>query len=196
MLLQHRAAACTSGGRYDRAIYCWQRTLDLDDGHEDVQVRIAAAYWKKGELETARQHFLAGLRLDPGNTDALLDLGELLLEMGLADEAGEKFRRVIEQSPEDPAGHFCHGRWLLRAGGRDARRHRRVLNKALQLDPTYPGAHMRLGRAVPAAAEPGRGRAEAPAGRAAAPPDRPADAAGPVEPADGQRPDAGPPSRA
>src|SRR6201999_291604 len=68
-------------GQYDRAIYCWQRTLDLDDTHPEVQVRIAAAFWKKGELETARQHFLAGLRLEPGNTDALLDLGTLLMEM-------------------------------------------------------------------------------------------------------------------
>jgi len=43
---------------------------------------------------------VAGLRQDPGNTDALLDLGELLMEMGQTDEAGEKFRRVIELAPE------------------------------------------------------------------------------------------------
>ena len=56
-------------GLYDRAIYCWRRTLDLDDGHQDVEVRIAAAHWKKGELEVARQHFLAGLRRGRGKTD-------------------------------------------------------------------------------------------------------------------------------
>ena len=52
-------------GLYDKAIYCWQRTLDLDDRHLDVRVRIANALWHKGEFEAARQHFLAGLRPGP-----------------------------------------------------------------------------------------------------------------------------------
>ncbi len=88
-----------SRGLFDRAIYCWQKTLDLDDAYPQVQVRIADALWGKGELESARQHYLIGLRQDPGNTDTLLDLGELLAEMGRIDEAGEKFRRAIELRP-------------------------------------------------------------------------------------------------
>ena len=122
------AAAWPTRSMFDKAIYCWQKTLDLDERHPDVRIRIADAYWKKGELEAARQHFLAGLRQDPGNTEALLDLGELLLEMGQVDEAGEKFRRAIELSPEDPSGYFCHGRWLMRHGPR-RRSHRRLRPK-------------------------------------------------------------------
>lgn len=53
--------------QFDRAIFCWQRTLDIDDRYPEVQIRIADAFRRKGELEAARQHFLAGLRLDPGN---------------------------------------------------------------------------------------------------------------------------------
>ena len=86
-------------GLYDKAIYCWHKTLDLDESHPDVQVRIAEALWGKGELEAARQHYLLGLRQDPGDTNTLLDLGELLMEMGRIDEAGEKFRRAIELRP-------------------------------------------------------------------------------------------------
>lgn len=130
-------------GLYDKAIYCWQRTLDLDESHAEVQLRIAEALWGKGELESARQHYLMGLRQDPGNTHTLLDLGELLCEMGRDEEAGEKFRRAIELAPEEPAGYFCHAQWLVR--------HRRdedaiaAFGKVLQLDPTYPGAHLKLG---------------------------------------------------
>lgn len=133
-------------GLYDKAIYCWQRTLDLDESHPDVQVRIAEALWGKGELEAARQHYLIGLRQDPGNTRLLLDLGDLLVEMGRADEAGEKFRRAIELAPEDPAGYYSHGVWLLRQMTAD-RDEQAILafTKVLQLDPTYPGAHLRLG---------------------------------------------------
>jgi hypothetical protein len=84
-----------------------------------VQVRIAEALWGKGELEGARQHYLLGLRQEPGNLDTLLDLGELLMEMGRSDEAGEKFRRAIELAPEQPAGYFWHGNWLMQCGRDD-----------------------------------------------------------------------------
>jgi tetratricopeptide (TPR) repeat protein len=131
---------------YDKAIFCWQKTLDLDEAYPQVQLRIAEALWGKGELEAARQHYLIGLRQDPGDTDTLLDLGELLMEMGRTEEAGEKFRRAIELAPEEPAGYFCHGMWLMRQMT-PQRDEQAVLafTKVLQLDPTYPGAHLRLG---------------------------------------------------
>ncbi len=133
-------------GLYDKAIYCWQKTLDLDESHPEVQIRIAEAFWGKGEFEAARQHYLTGLRQDPGNTETLLDLGDLLMEMGRTEEAGEKFRRAIELAPEEPAGYFCHGNWLMRLLSPD-RDEQAILafTKVLQLDPTYPGAHLRLG---------------------------------------------------
>ena len=128
--------------QFDKAIYCWQKTLDLDDSYPQVQVRIAEALWGKGELESARQHFLIGLRQDPGNTRTVLDLGELLSEMGRWEEAGEKFRRAIELTPEEPAGYFYYGQWLGQTG-QDADAIS-SLTKTLSLDPTFPGAHLRL----------------------------------------------------
>src|SRR5437773_2560060 len=53
-------------GQYEKAIYCWRKTLDLDDAHPEAHVRIAEALWAKGELEQSRRHYLAGLRQDPG----------------------------------------------------------------------------------------------------------------------------------
>lgn len=128
--------------QFDKAIYCWQKTLDLDDSYPQVQVRIAEALWGKGELESARQHFLIGLRQDPGNTRTVLDLGELLSEMGRWEEAGEKFRRAIELTPEEPAGYFYYGQWLAQT--RQQSDAIASLTKTLSLDPTFPGAHLRL----------------------------------------------------
>src|SRR6185437_8113151 len=130
-------------GLHDKAIYCWQKTLDLDDSYPEVQVRIAEAFWGKGEFETARHHYLMGLRQDPGNTETLLDLGDLLSEMGRHDDAGEKYRQAIELAPEEPGPYFSHGNWLLR-NGRDSEA-AECFVRVLQLDPTFPGAHLRLG---------------------------------------------------
>lgn len=131
-------------GLFDKALYCWQKSLDLDDQHPEVHLRIAEAHRSKGKLDKARQHYLFELRQNPGDTETLLDLGELLMEMDRLEEAGEKFRRAIELAPEHPSSHYCHGRWLLETGHPDE-----AINaflKVLQLDPTYPGAHLHLGR--------------------------------------------------
>jgi tetratricopeptide (TPR) repeat protein len=131
-------------GLYDKAIYCWRKTLDLDEEHPDAHIRIAEALWAKGELEQARRHYLAGLRQDPGSIETILDLGELLVEMGRIDEAGEKARRAIEMAPDEPAAHYAYGKWLL---GRGCEEEAVVeLLKTLRLDPTFPGAHLHLAR--------------------------------------------------
>src|SRR5207249_4348421 len=72
----------------------------------------------------------------------LLDLGELLAEMGRLEEAGEKIRRAIELTPDDPAAHHALGRWLLHSGLEDDAIEAFV--KALRLDPTFPGSHLHL----------------------------------------------------
>src|SRR3984957_10398431 len=38
-------------GLYDKAIFCWMRSLDLQGGQNDVHVRIAHAHWMKGDRE-------------------------------------------------------------------------------------------------------------------------------------------------
>jgi len=131
-------------GLYDKAIHCWMRSLDLQGAQGDVHVRIGHAYRKKGDFERARRHLLTDLRLNPGRTQTLLDLGELLVTMGWLPEADEKFRRAIELAPNEPGGYYHHGRLLLRMGRDDDAAI--AFSAALRLDPTFPGAHMGLGR--------------------------------------------------
>jgi tetratricopeptide (TPR) repeat protein len=130
-------------GLFDKAIYCWQKTLDLDETHPEVHLRIAEAMWLKGDHEQARRHYLSGLRQDPGCLEALLDLGELLCEMGRSDEAGEKFRRAIEMAPDKPDGHYVYARWLLRYAQKEDEASAAFV-KVLRLDPTFSGAHLHL----------------------------------------------------
>jgi tetratricopeptide (TPR) repeat protein len=130
---------------YDKAIHCWQQSLSLEESNPQAHVRIAEALWSKDLLEEARRHYLAAMRQDPGNVEIILDLGDLLSELGRSREADEKYRRAIELVPEDPAGHFCHGKWLAEYGGpRAVRAAAACFRRALQLDPTWPESHLQM----------------------------------------------------
>lgn len=132
-------------GLYQRAIYCLQRTMDLQGSHPRVHVRLADAFWHLNQLDHARRHFLAALRQDPGNTSTLLDLAELLMEMNRWDEAGEKIRRAIELAPHSAAARCDWGKFLL-----DRKRYEEAitaLQHALDRDPTFPTAHLMMGKA-------------------------------------------------
>jgi len=140
----HMGRSLFARGRYERAIFCFQKCLDLDNAAGDVTMRLAQAYWKKGENEKARRHFLTDLRANPGRLESLLDMGDLLSEMGLNDEAGEKFRRALELSPDHAASYLRYGRWLIRRGKLDEAH--TAFEKTLRLDPTHCGPNLELAK--------------------------------------------------
>jgi len=128
-------------GQYRRAIACWQRTAALDD-HLQARLRIAEAYWAKGDLVRAKRYYLRQLAHSGEDVDILLDYGELLMEMGQATEAEAKFRRVLELAPETAAAHYCLGE--LAAGLDHVEAAIRSFRTTLKLDPAYCGAHAKL----------------------------------------------------
>ena len=127
---------------YDRAIACWQQALRLDPGHPQSRVRIAEAYWTRGELNVARTYYQTELNANGEDVDILLDYGELLLEMGRLDEAEDSFRRALVLAPDTAAGHFCLGE--VAAHRQQAEAAARAFKRALKIDPNYPRAHARL----------------------------------------------------
>lgn len=166
----HLGLSLLDRNQLEKAVWCFRKAAEIDESYPEIDLRIAETLWQKGELESARQHYLMALRKEPGNTDTLLDLGELLVEMGRIDEAGEKFHRAIELAPERPAGYFHYGQWLMRHGAGSAGlsttiagdtsrflssaaseraafatdRAMDAFRRALALDPTFPAAHLRL----------------------------------------------------
>ena len=129
-------------GRYDRALWCWQQVLEIDADYPQVHARIADVYWAKSQHAEARRHLMEELRSDPGNIDTLLDLGELLMEMGHHGLAAEKFRQVLDLDPEDSTAHFQLGVLAQLEG--DARLAMDRFKFVLRHDREFVGAHLRM----------------------------------------------------
>ncbi len=131
-------------GSYDRALWCWQQVLDSEAEYPEVHARIADVYWAKGQLPDARRHLLEELRGDPGNIDTLLDLGELLIEMGQGAAAAEKFRQVLDLDPGETTAHYQLG--ILAEGEDDLPAALERFQFVLAQDRQFGGAHWHIAR--------------------------------------------------
>ncbi len=127
---------------FDRAIWCLRETARISPEMARVNARLAQAYAATGRQERARQLYHRELRLDPGDIDTLLDLGDLLVEMNRFVEAGEKYRRILELEPDHPDAHFALGELADRLERYDEATVQ--FDVVLRLDPNHPDARRRL----------------------------------------------------
>ncbi len=112
----HIGASLADRGQTERAIYCWQRVLELEPAYIGVNRRIAQAYCAQGKLDLAREYFLEEFREDPGNTDLICEFAELLLAAGDVATAAAKYLQVLELEPDHAAAQFALGRVWLQTG--------------------------------------------------------------------------------
>ena len=136
-------------GLYAKAVRCWLRTAELDEKHPQINYRIAQAYWCTGDIRLARKHFLAELRVNPGDVDVILDFGLLLLEINERDSAREKFNRALELKDDCAAAFFYLGEILMEENrGPQASE---MFRKALEKNGELKGPRYRLAQQALAA---------------------------------------------
>lgn len=91
----------------------------LNDGEKAFKAittqydRYAAAYnglglvaIQRGDAETARQHFLKAIDLDPQQVEPLLNLGLLCQKTGRKEEALRYYELFLEKAPRRDYGHL------------------------------------------------------------------------------------------
>ncbi|NLH16874.1 MAG: tetratricopeptide repeat protein [Phycisphaerae bacterium] len=137
--------------RYKRAIWCWQRTAQLEPTHPQIHFRIAQAYWADGDAENAQKYFLAELRVNPGDTDAILEFGIFLLKSDRIEPAKEKFNRCLELSPDFAPAKFYLGEIAMKQGNCEAAH--QWFSAAQQNDRRLPGPAFRLAQLAVAAGD-------------------------------------------
>ena len=84
--LTEQAIAAATDADWEAAADLNKRILDLG-ADSAAENRLAKAYWEKGELATARDHYQAALALDPTNRVAERNINRLRM---LLAEAGKK----------------------------------------------------------------------------------------------------------
>src|SRR5690606_35020600 len=105
----HLAESLACRGLLTKAIYCWQRALELDEEYPFARQRIAEAYRARRELDKALEFYLSAVRHDPGNTHLLCETGDLLIEKGDLDAAAAKFQHVADLDPESARARMMLG---------------------------------------------------------------------------------------
>ncbi len=93
--------------------------------------------------ERACQAYLRALDLDPGLSDAHVNLGRQLHLMGERGRAEPHYREAVRLAPEDPTPHFNLGVLLEELGRRDEAVH--AYRQAILRDPDFADAHCNLG---------------------------------------------------
>jgi len=152
----HMAHSLAMRGLMDRAAWCWQRAAALDPQYPGVHVNLARVQWYCGETQRARQYYLEQLRLDPGDVDTLLELGNMLVAMGRPGEASEKFRRVLELDPSVVDAHLRLGQLALQNEHTDTAAKR--FERARRLNRQHPGVHLGLAEVAHARGQVNRAR--------------------------------------
>jgi tetratricopeptide (TPR) repeat protein len=78
----HLGVSCTEINELDDAITAFERARALAPGHADTYFNLGLVYWKKGNLNKAKESYRAGLALRPKETSALQNYSLLLMKTG------------------------------------------------------------------------------------------------------------------
>lgn len=128
---------------WDRAIYCWQRTLELEPTHPAVHQRLAEAFRQRGDRSRARKHLLSRLRQAPRDYAVLAEYCQLSLELGRIEEVGARLAAISTANSAGSAHvQFARGIWL--AAQNQFAAALESFTRTLELDPTFPRAHLRI----------------------------------------------------
>lgn len=95
----HLGESLFARGMNERAMYCWSRVTELEPHYFGVHRRIADVHRAAGRLHDARGHLLCELRQDPGNTDLLLELAHLAMQMNDLESARGRFAHILDLEP-------------------------------------------------------------------------------------------------
>ena len=100
--LADRAVKRANEGNYEKAIGIYKRVLELQPSFHSARRDLAMAYVEVGDVESATNHLIEVLRLDPKDAWSWVVLANLYIREKGDPDTGEKFlRKALEIQPND-----------------------------------------------------------------------------------------------
>ena len=145
--LHHLMGAANAGlKRYDEALACFARALELAPGLAETHFNIGIVHKNRGAPEAAVASYREAARLDPGRAEIHYNLGNALKTLGDNEGAIESYERAISLNPR-------YARALCNLGNaqRDCGRLDEAVasyGRAVDLAPGDGEIHLNLGNAL------------------------------------------------
>ena len=100
--LADRAVKRASEGNYEKAIGIYKRVLELQPSFHSARRDLAMAYVELGDVESATNHLIEVLRLDPKDAWSWVVLANLYVREKADPDTGEKFLlKALQIQPND-----------------------------------------------------------------------------------------------
>lgn len=126
----------------DRALKCYENAIILAPDAHQAHYHLAREFMQQKKYEKALLHAHKALKLSPHNTLILLILGYIYSYIGDLEKAKNFFTQACNHSPELANAHYNLGN-ILKVDNQFAQAIPH-LEKALELQPYYPDAHIAL----------------------------------------------------
>jgi tetratricopeptide (TPR) repeat protein len=129
--------------KYREAAIQFSNALQVDPRFADAHYQLAQTYLKMGSYPAAYQELRRTVDLQPDNTRAQLDIGNLLLAGRQFDEAEKHAQGVLDKHPGDADAHALLANVREAKGDADAAL--QEIRKAIELSPNRAQFYMNLG---------------------------------------------------
>jgi tetratricopeptide (TPR) repeat protein len=127
------AAFLYEAGRRDESVREYERLSKDDPEDRKLRTDLIMAYRRTNREADADQLLDKAVKSNPGDTDALLQRGEIALERGQFDQAEADVQKVLKLKPSAPEAHYIFAKLNQNRGL--TLLYRQELSEALQLNP-------------------------------------------------------------
>jgi cellulose synthase operon protein C len=130
-------------GKLREAVIQFSNALKVDKNFAPAHYELAKTYIQLGSLVAGYQELQRTVALNPGNLQARLDLGNMLLAGGVPDRAKEQAKAILAAQPNNADGYALLSRIAWKQG--DKAEALKDIQQAISLNPNESKYHTSLG---------------------------------------------------
>lgn len=142
----NKGVALAKLGKYEEAIECYDKVIELNPNYAPAWYNKGVALAKLGRYEEAIECYKKAVELNPDYVDAWFNMGVAYAKLGKYEEAIKCYDKVLELNPKDYYAWNNKGVALAKLGKYEEAIE--CYKKAIELNPNYADAWYNLGLAL------------------------------------------------